>query len=61
VIFFSFKKNDYFRRENGTVKIVTMTKEEKVKYWMDLSDDDLAVAHTMLVNKHYSNFCTHGQ
>ncbi|MDR2679523.1 MAG: HEPN domain-containing protein [Tannerella sp.] len=30
-----------------------MTKEEKIKYWIDLSDDDLAVAHTMLANKHY--------
>ncbi|MDR3340697.1 MAG: HEPN domain-containing protein [Candidatus Symbiothrix sp.] len=30
-----------------------MTGEEKIKYWLDLSDSDLAVADTMLTNKHY--------
>ncbi|MDR1523976.1 MAG: HEPN domain-containing protein [Tannerella sp.] len=30
-----------------------MTREEKVKYWINLSESDLAVARTMLENAHY--------
>jgi HEPN domain-containing protein len=30
-----------------------MTKEEKVKYWIDLSYNDLAIARTTLANAHY--------
>ena len=30
-----------------------MTKEEKIKYWVDLSDEDLRVAEGLLKLKHY--------
>ena len=30
-----------------------MTAEEKIQYWINLSDDDLKVAHTLLKGKHY--------
>jgi len=30
-----------------------MTTEEKVTYWINLSDNDLNVAHTLLKGKHY--------
>jgi HEPN domain-containing protein len=30
-----------------------MTKEEKVQYWTDLSDEDLRAADTLLSGKHY--------
>jgi HEPN domain-containing protein len=46
-IFFDNQKRIIF------VKKVTMTNEEKVQYWVTLSDEDLSVAATMLQNKHY--------
>jgi len=30
-----------------------MTTEEKINYWISLSDNDLRVAHTLLKGKHY--------
>jgi len=30
-----------------------MTTEEKIDYWINLSDNDLKVAHTLLKGKHY--------
>ena len=30
-----------------------MTTEEKIQYWINLSDNDLKVAHTLLKGKHY--------
>jgi len=30
-----------------------MTTDEKVNYWINLSDNDLKVAHTLLKGKHY--------
>jgi len=30
-----------------------MTNEEKIQYWIDLSDNDLKVAYTLLSGKHY--------
>jgi len=38
-----------------------MTPEEKVKYWIDLSDNDIVVAETLLKNRHnlYVGFMCH--
>ena len=38
-----------------------MTKEEKIKYWVDLSDEDLSVAQGLLKLKHslYAGFMCH--
>ena len=38
-----------------------MTSDEKVKYWVDLSDEDLSVAETMFQNHHhmYTGFMCH--
>ena len=38
-----------------------MTTEEKVKYWMKISDEDLIIAETMLKNKYrlYTGFMCH--
>ncbi|MCL2649900.1 MAG: HEPN domain-containing protein [Candidatus Azobacteroides sp.] len=30
-----------------------MTTEEKIQYWINLSENDLKVAHTLLEGKHY--------
>ena len=38
-----------------------MTNEEKIKYWIDLSDSDFIVAETLLKNRHnlYTGFMCH--
>jgi HEPN domain-containing protein len=38
-----------------------MTIDEKVKYWIDLSDNDLSVAETLIKNRHnlYTGFMCH--
>ena len=38
-----------------------MTNEEKVEYWVKISDEDLKVAETMLINRHrlYTGFMCH--
>ena len=38
-----------------------MTKEEKIKYWIDLSNDDFVVAETLIKNGHnlYAGFMCH--
>ena len=30
-----------------------MTREEKIKYWIDLSESDFLVAETLIKNEHY--------
>jgi len=30
-----------------------MTSEEKIEYWVKISDEDLKVAKTLLKNRHY--------